>query len=245
MKTLNVAFYRFVDLGEASALAALRAELETEAACLGLRGTVLLAPEGINGFLAGEPSGVRQWLEGLRAREAFRGIEAKESFSQAVPFGYLSVRIKREIIPVRDPSVRPLESTGQRLSPQELKQWLDEGRDFILLDTRNDFEVKEGTFRTARSFGLEKFQEFPEALKKAHDELAERPVVMFCTGGIRCEKATALALRQGLDNVFQLEGGILKYFEDCGDAHFDGRCFVFDDRRAVDASLKPFVDSAS
>jgi len=241
MAVLNVAFYRFVNLIGGDAPAILRPTLLAECAALGLRGTILLAPEGINGFLAGDPERLRAFIEGLRVRAPFAGLETKESFSETQPFGKLRIKLKREIISMRTTGIVPAVKTGPRISAQELKRWLDEGRDFELLDTRNEYEFEQGSFVGARSLGLGKFQDFPDALARDRAERsgASRPVVMFCTGGIRCEKATALALERGEEQVFQLEGGILKYFEEVGDAHYRGGCFVFDDRRCLNPELKP------
>jgi UPF0176 protein len=238
VKILNAAFYRFVAMKGPLEPSLLRPLLKAEAASRGLRGTLLLAPEGLNGSLAGEPTAVRGFLEFLRGLAGFEGLEAKESFSEAQPFGRLLVRLKKEIITMGVPDLDPLGASGKRLAPAELKRWLDEGREFELLDTRNDFEVAAGTFQRAWDLGLQRFGQFPQALEAARERLKGKPVVMFCTGGIRCEKSTALALRMGLDDVYQLEGGILKYFEDCGEAHYRGRCVVFDDRESLGADLR-------
>jgi predicted sulfurtransferase len=147
------------------------------------------------------------------------------------------VKVKKEIIPLGLPSVRPREKTGARLAPRELKRWLDEKRDMVLLDTRNDYEIDHGTFETAMSLRLDHFREFPERLAEVPAELRDKPLVMFCTGGIRCEKASVVAMAQGFREVYQLDGGILKYFEECGGEHYEGRCFVFDRRIAVGSDL--------
>jgi UPF0176 protein len=128
--------------------------------------------------------------------------------------------------------------TSPKLAARELKQWLDEGRPVTLLDTRNDYEVKLGTFKNARAIGIDHFREFPDAVRKLPPELKEQPIVMFCTGGIRCEKAGPFMEREGFKKIFQLDGGILKYFEECGGAHYDGECFVFDQRVGLDPSLQ-------
>jgi UPF0176 protein len=127
----------------------------------------------------------------------------------------------------------PLQRTGARLAPADLKRWLDEKRDFLLLDTRNAFEIESGSFHGAVDLRLGHFHDFPKKLEKVREQAKGRPVVMFCTGGIRCERATALALESGLENVYQLDGGILGYFEACGGAHFQGGCFVFDERETL------------
>lgn len=239
---LNIAFYKFVALpapgaGGEAGLAGLRSELRRFLAGKALRGTILLSAEGINGFLAGPEPEARALLAHLREMPPFSDLEAKESWSSDYPFNRTLVKIKREIIPMGRPDVRPHEETGRRLSPGELRQWLDEGRDLILLDTRNEYEIEHGTFEGARSLGLSKFRQFTEKLRELPPEARKKPVVMFCTGGIRCEKATALALKEGFREIFQLEGGILKYFEEVGGAHYQGKCFVFDNRVAVDAAL--------
>jgi RluA family pseudouridine synthase len=149
------------------------------------------------------------------------------------------VKIKREIIAFGVDGIDPREHTSRRVSPRELKRWLDEGRPVTLLDTRNDFEVEAGTFENARAIGVDDFRNFPAAVRQLPTELKERPIVTFCTGGIRCEKATPFLEREGFRDVYQLDGGILKYLEECGGAHYRGHCFIFDKRVALDANLQP------
>lgn len=238
---LNVSAYRFVALPDAPAL---RERLAARAQALALKGTILLAGEGINLFLAGAPASVREFLDGLRADPRFAGLQAKESWSSEVPFRRLLVKVKREIIRMNQPAVQPAAGRAPALDAATLKQWLDRGHDdagrpVVMLDTRNGFEVDHGTFAGAVDWRLQKFSDFPQALREHGAGLAGKAVVSFCTGGIRCEKA-ALALREaGLDAVWQLEGGILKYFEEAGSAHFVGDCFVFDERQALTAELSP------
>lgn len=232
---LNIAFYRFVDLER---LPELRRELRALGSRLGLKGTIILSPEGINGFLAGPEAPVRELMSTLRSMPPFDGIEFKESRSSRVPFGRFLVKLKKEIIPFGKPEVRPARSTGRRLAARELASWLDSGKEVILLDTRNDYEISKGTFENARDLGLRRFRDFPGRLLEIPAEWREKPVVMFCTGGIRCEKATAYAALEGFRDVYQLEGGILKYFEEVGGRHYRGDCFVFDEREALDPSLK-------
>lgn len=233
---LNLAFYRFTRLsGE---LAELRAELRELAGRLGLKGTIILSPEGLNGSVAGEEPAARALQSHLRETWGLRELEFKESWSAAPPFGNLFVKLKRELVPLGIPEADPVARTGKRLPAPELKRWLDEKREFLLLDTRNDYEVAAGTFRGASTLGLRTFRELGHKIEEIPGDARAKPVVMFCTGGIRCEKATALAMARGFTEVFQLEGGILKYFEQCGDAHFDGECFVFDERRGLDAKLR-------
>jgi UPF0176 protein len=235
-KILNIAAYKFASLDD---LQARRDQLKSRCNELQLKGTILLAPEGINLFLAGTVENIVTLKSELRSDPAFADIQFKDSFSDQQPFGKLLVKIKKEIIPFGMPQVNPAEMPAERLSARTLKAWLDEGRNVVLLDTRNEFEVKRGTFKNAQDFGIHHFREFPAAAALADQSLKEKTIVTFCTGGIRCEKAAPFLSQQGYKNVFQLDGGILKYFEECGTAHFDGDCFVFDERVALDANLKP------
>jgi UPF0176 protein len=241
LSVLNIAGYRFTPL---DALDALREHLRILAMERELRGTILLAPEGINFFIAGAEAQVRDFLRMLRALPPFAGIEIKESHSAEVPFGKLLVKIKREIIRMDHPAIQPAEGRAPALDAATLKRWLDQGHDddgrpVVMLDTRNAFEVEEGTFEGAVDWHLAKFSEFPGALQAHKQELEGKTVVSFCTGGIRCEKAAIYMREAGLGHVWQLEGGILKYFEEAGGAHFRGQCFVFDERVALDPELRP------
>lgn len=235
MKILNIAAYRFVALER---LPQLRGEIEARCKALGLKGTVLVAEEGINLFLAGAAAQVGAFLDTLRADARFAAIEIKRSWSAAQPFRRLRVRIRREIVTMRRPEIHPGRTPAPRLPPPELKRWLDAGRDLVLLDTRNQFEVDMGTFDDALSLGLKSFSDFPRAAPALAAKLRDRTVVTFCTGGIRCEKAAPWLIRQGFREVYQLDGGILNYFECCGGAHFRGQCFVFDERVALDSGLR-------
>lgn len=238
---LNISAYRFVGIADP---AALRDRLAQRAAALGLLGTILIAGEGINLFLAGASGAVAAFLEDLRADARFAGLEAKESWSRRQPFRKLLVKVKREIIRMNHPAIQPAAGRAPALDAATLKRWLDqghddEGRPVVTLDTRNAFEVDQGTFEGALDWRLRKFSEFPAALQDHAGELAGKTVVSFCTGGIRCEKAAILMREAGLDHVWQLDGGILKYFETAGAAHFRGHCFVFDERERLDARLAP------
>jgi predicted sulfurtransferase len=233
-----LAFYRFVRLEDPFEYRRLLREY-----CAGkpFRGTLLLSPEGLNGMLSGEEPTLRAFQAHLASFEPFAGLEYKESRSSAIAFPRMLVKVKKEIIPLGLPHLDPARRTGARLKPLELKTWLDEGRDFVLLDTRNDYEVDYGTFENAVSLRLENFRDFPKHLQQVPAEARDKPVVMFCTGGIRCEKATAVAMEMGFREVYQLDGGILKYFEECGGAHYQGQCFVFDRRIAVDTDLSEIL----
>ena len=231
---VNIAAYRFAPLQD---MQALRAELLAFCNSQHLRGTILLSTEGINLFVAGEGAAVDSLLTRLRAIPGLEPLTAKYSYTATQPFRRMLVRIKREIIAFGVPGIDPSQRTSPKISPLQLKQWLDEGRKLTLLDTRNDYEVKLGTFENALPAGVGHFRDFPAAVAKLPEELKDETIVMFCTGGIRCEKAGPYMESQGFRNVLQLDGGILKYFEECGGAHYKGDCFVFDQRVGVDPSL--------
>jgi len=234
-RIVNIAGYRFVALSE---LRSLRVRLLTLCRGWGLKGTILLSVEGINLFIAGEQENVDQLIVELRSHAGLADLQFKFSRTEHQPFRRMLVRIKKEIIAFGVPGIDPAQRPAPKLSAKELKQWLDEGRPVTLLDTRNDYEVKLGTFKQARPIGVDHFRDFPDAVPRLPPELKAQPIVMFCTGGIRCEKAGPFMEREGFKSIFQLEGGILKYFEECGGDHFDGECFVFDQRVGLDPSLQ-------
>lgn len=236
---LNISAYKFVPLADT---AALREILLARAMDLQLKGTILLAEEGINLFLAGSSDAVRGFVSQLHADPRFADIAPKESWSDDTPFKKMLVKVKREIIRMDYPTIRPADGRAPAVNAATVRRWLeagvdDEGRPVVTLDTRNDFEVDAGTFDGAIDWRITKFTEFPQALLDHKDDLHGKTVVSFCTGGIRCEKAAILMREVGLEHVYQLEGGILKYFEETDGAHYTGGCFVFDERRAVDAAL--------
>jgi len=239
---LNVSAYRFVPL---DALEARRQRLYDDALAAELKGTVLLAEEGINLFLAGPEPALRGWLDRLRADPPFAGLDAKESWSAEVPFQRLKVKVKREIIRMNMPAVQPSAGRAPAVAPATLARWLDaghddEGRPVVLLDTRNGFEVDAGAFDGAIDWRLQRFSDFPAALAAHRDELAGKTIVSYCTGGIRCEKAALVMQAMGLDHSYQLEGGILRYFEQTeGAPHWHGHCFVFDERAELATDLHP------
>lgn len=231
----NIAAYKFAVLGE---LKPLREELTAFCRRRVLKGTILLSTEGINLFVAGSAESVDALLARLRDVPGLEDLTPKFSESTHQPFTRMLVRIKKEIIAFGVEGIEPARRTSPKLAPTELKRWLDEGRPVTLLDTRNDYEVKLGTFRGAHVLDIDHFREFPKAVAELSEAMKREPIVMFCTGGIRCEKAGPFMEREGFENVFQLDGGILKYFEDCGGAHYDGECFVFDQRVGVDPALR-------
>jgi UPF0176 protein len=241
-RILNVSSYRFTPLSD---LPTLRDRLHASAQALQLKGTVLLADEGINLFMAGPPAALRTWLDELRRLPGLQGLAVKESWSAGQAFGRLKVKIKREIIRMNMPVIRPAEGRAPAVSPATLVRWLergsdDHGRPVLMLDTRNAFEVDEGAFEGALDWRLSRFSEFPQALARHRDELAGHTVVSYCTGGIRCEKAALVMQQLGLAHSYQLEGGILDYFEKTGGRApgWRGRCFVFDQRHALDTALQ-------
>jgi UPF0176 protein len=207
-----------------------------------LKGTILIAEEGINFFLAGNADDVHSFVDWLRTDTRFADLTPKESWSETQPFRKMLVKVKNEIIRMNHPSIRPAEGRAPAVTPETAKRWLDqghddEGRPVVTLDTRNQFEVDAGTFKHTLNWGITKFTEFPSALQTHMAELQDKTVISFCTGGIRCEKAAIYMRNAGLPHVYQLEGGILKYFEEVGNDHYEGGCFVFDERRAVGADL--------
>jgi RluA family pseudouridine synthase len=233
-RIVNLAAYKFAPLGELRPLRARLLEL-----CRGwdLRGTILLSPEGINLFVAGAADRIELLVAELRSLPGLADLTPKYSETDHQPFARMLVRLKKEIIAFGVEGIDPARRTSPKLSARELKQWLDEGRPVTLLDTRNDYEVRLGTFRHALPIGVDHFRDFPAAVRRLPDSLKEQPIVMFCTGGIRCEKAGPFMEREGFRQIYQLDGGILKYFEECGGAHYDGECFVFDQRVGVDPAL--------
>ena len=244
---LNISAYKFVPLPDT---AALRETLLARAQALQLKGTILLAEEGINLFLAGPPDAVRGFVAQLQGDPRFADVAPKESWSETQPFRKMLVKVKGEIIRMNHPTIRPAEGRAPAVAPATVKRWLDQGHDdagrpVVTLDTRNDFEVDAGTFEGAIDWRITKFTEFPQALRTHKADLQGKTVVSFCTGGIRCEKAAILMREEGLEHVYQLEGGILKYFEETDAAHYQGGCFVFDERRAVDVALKATPELAS
>jgi UPF0176 protein len=243
---LNIAAYRFVHVEDPQALAA---TLDAVAQARGLRGTVLVAGEGINLFLAGREADVRHFIQELRTDRRFARIPIKESESQSQPFARLKVKVKPEIISFRREDASPLDGRAPFVDPRTLARWIDQGQDdagrrLVLLDTRNREEVGYGTFVGALTLPIDNFTDLPEAISSHREALRDATVVSFCTGGIRCEKAARWLRGNGMDNVLQLDGGILGYFEQVGGTGYEGHCFVFDERVALDPQLKPIVDTA-
>lgn len=234
-RIVNVASYKFTALTE---LPERRARIRDCACDLGLKGTVLLSPEGINLFVAGPADCLYEFLGELQSDPEIGALECKESFSDYRPFSRMLVKVKKEIIAFGVPGIDPAHVPAAKITPTELKAWLDAGKPCLLLDVRNDYEVDLGTFENAQAIGISHFRDFPAAVERLPEQAKDQPVVMFCTGGIRCEKAGPFMQQAGFREVYQLDGGILKYFELCGQAHYRGDCFVFDKRVALDANLE-------
>ncbi len=255
--TLNIAAYHFVALPDADALCQ---NLKATAEGLELKGTILVATEGINLFLAGKEARIDQFVRQLLEDSRLANLEIKRSWSDRQPFRKLIVKVKDEIIRMNHPTIKPsfdpsAEIRAPAVDAKTLKRWLDKGCDdtgkpVVTLDTRNAFEVDYGTFEGAIDWRIDKFTEFPAAFLAHKAELEGKTIVSFCTGGIRCEKAAIYMREAGLEDVYQLDGGILKYFEETqvqsadGDVtnegnHYNGTCFVFDEREALGGDLKP------
>jgi UPF0176 protein len=242
---LNIAAYHFADVAEP---AVLRAQLRSRCEAAGLRGSVLVASEGLNLFLAGDEAGVESVLDFVRALPGFEGLEVKRSWSRHLPFARLKVKLKREIIAFGLEACVPRDRRAPAVEPQTLQRWIaqgadDAGRRLVLLDTRNREEIAYGSFAGALTLPIDNFTDLTAALSPLRQELADAALVSFCTGGIRCEKAALWMQDAGFENVLQLEGGILGYFEQVGGAGYEGACFVFDERRALRPDLSPLQDA--
>jgi len=245
---VNTAAYHFIAIAEPQALAD---AVHEQAQARDLKGSVLVAGEGINLFLAGEADAIEAFYVWLRGDARLAPIQIKYSYSETMPFARLKVKLKQEIISFRREQASPLDAArAPAVAPAELARWLrqghdDQGRRVVMLDTRNQQEIEHGTFAGALTLPITRFTELPEALAVHRDALADATVVSFCTGGIRCEKAALWMRADGMDNVLQLDGGILGYFEAVGGEGYDGGCFVFDERVALDPQLRPLYDAAA
>lgn len=237
MNIINLSAYKFIRLSEEQ-IRAWRPIFKEKALACELKGTILLSREGINLFIAGERKQLNSFTAFLTSYPELSDLWFKESVSAYKPFTRMLVRIKNEIIPMGKTDIQPDQQTAPHLAPEIFKQWYDEGKDMIVLDTRNDYEIELGTFEDAMDLNIEHFRDFDNALSLMPEDAKGKPVVTFCTGGIRCEKAAELMKRKGFKEVYQLEGGIINYFEKCGGAHYEGECFVFDKRVALDPNLQ-------
>ena len=238
MKTLNISNitgYKFTPITNTKSL---QEEILKHSKRLGLKGTVLISKKGLNFSIAGEIESSKDFITFLRSDKRFNDIDIKTTYNEYQPFRKMLVRIKKEIISMGVDQIDPFTFTGEKISPKELHKKLNNKEDIILLDTRNEYEVRLGTFENAVDLNLDSFRDFPKEIKNLKQEMKDKEIVMFCTGGVRCEKASALMLKNGFKDVKQIEGGVINYFKETGGAFWKGDCFVFDDRVALDKELK-------
>ncbi|MBS1718451.1 MAG: rhodanese-related sulfurtransferase [Armatimonadetes bacterium] len=236
-----VTFYRFVDLPD---YADWRPRLAELAARHGLCGTILLASEGINATVSAQGEALNQFLEELESHAPFAQLEKKFSQCEEKPFQRMKVRLKKEIVRMKAPEARPNEGVGKYIEPKDWNAVISDPNTLVI-DVRNDYEIEMGTFCGAVDPKTKEFWQFPAFAEQIKEK--NRPIAMFCTGGIRCEKATAYMLKHGFTNVMHLHGGILKYLEevDEGESMWEGSCFVFDEREALEHQVRPIKKSKS
>ena len=231
---VNIAGYKFEPLVDPIDLVSLYQKKCDE---LELKGTMLISKNGINFSLAGTQQATDTIIAFLEEDNRFLNIPLKVTYSETQPFRRMKVRLKKEIISLGRKDINPRELTGERISPQDLKNLLDNKEDVLVLDTRNEYETRVGKFENAIDLNLDTFRDFPKAIESLPKEYKDKQIVMYCTGGIRCEKASAVMMKAGFADVKQLEGGVLDYFKETGGAYWEGDCFVFDERVALDTKL--------
>ena len=231
---LNIAGYKFEPLDN---IGYLQQNFQKECETLDIKGTILLSKHGINFTIAGTEENIEQYIQFMETDERFLNIPIKKSYSEKQPFRRMKVKLKKEIISLGREDINPRELTGARIAPKDFQSMLDNGEDVIVLDTRNEYETRVGLFENAIDLKLDTFRDFPKAIESLPEEYKNKQIVMYCTGGIRCEKASAVMLKAGFADVKQLEGGVLDYFKETGGKYWKGDCFVFDERVAVDTNL--------
>ena len=231
---VNIAGYKFEPLENPVDLVRVYQQKCDE---LKLKGTMLISKNGINFSLAGTQQATDTIIAFLEEDNRFLNIPLKVTYSETQPFRRMKVRLKKEIISLGRKDINPRELTGERISPQDLKNLLDNKEDVLVLDTRNEYETRVGKFENAIDLNLDTFRDFPKAIESLPEEYKDKQIVMYCTGGIRCEKASAVMMKAGFADVKQLEGGVLDYFKETGGAYWEGDCFVFDERLALDTEL--------
>ena len=234
MNIANITGYKFTPIDDELLLRETILKISTD---LNLKGTVLISSKGLNFSVSGNKKNIDNFIIFIHSDKRFSDIDIKVTYNQYQPFRKMLVRIKKEIISMGVEEINPFQFTGQKISPKELNNKLDNNEEIVLLDTRNEYEVRLGTFKNAIDLDLDSFRDFPEEIEKLREELNGKEVVMFCTGGIRCEKASALMLENGFENIKQIEGGVINYFKETGGKHWNGDCFVFDDRVALNKDL--------
>ena len=235
MSQVVATFYKFVRLPD---FAEKRDSLLSYCEAQGIKGTILLAAEGINGTIAGSRQAIDSVLCFLRSDPRLVDLEHKESYADSGPFDRMKVRLKKEIVTLGLPEINPSDRVGTYVSPKEWNELISDP-EVTVIDTRNDYEVSIGTFKGAQNPKTPSFRQFPDYVRKHLDPTKHKKVAMFCTGGIRCEKATSFMMAQGFQEVYHLNGGILKYLEEVpeDESLWQGECFVFDQRVAVDQEL--------
>ena len=231
---LNIAGYKFEQLDN---LDTLIPEFQDKCDELELKGSVYLSPRGINFSISGTEANIENYIEFMENDSRFLYIPLKRTYSETQPFRRMKVRLKKEIISLGRDDIDPRELTGEYVSPQELLSMYENNEDVVVLDTRNEYETRVGLFENAVDLQLDTFRDFPKAIEQLPEEYKEKQIVMYCTGGIRCEKASAVMLKAGFTDVKQLEGGVLDYFKETGGKYWNGDCFVFDERVALDTDL--------
>ena len=234
LDVLNIAGYKFEPLDNVEVLVP---EFQSVCNDLGLKGSVYLSPNGINFSLAGSEEAVEQYLHFMVQDKRFLDVPLKKTYSETQPFRRMKVRPKKEIISLGRDDINPRELTGSYVTPKELYAMYENNEDVIVLDTRNEYETRVGLFENAVDLQLDTFRDFPNAIEQLPEEYKDKQIVMYCTGGIRCEKASAVMLKAGFSDVKQLEGGVLDYFKETGGKYWNGDCFVFDERVALDTDL--------
>jgi UPF0176 protein len=230
----NIAGYKFEPIKNAVDLISVYQEKCKE---LGLKGTMLISKNGINFSLAGTQQATDSIINFLEEDNRFLNIPLKVTYSETQPFRRMKVRLKKEIISLGRDDINPRELTGKYVTPQELLSIYENNEDVVVLDTRNEYETRVGLFENAIDLQLDTFRDFPKAIEQLPEEYKDKQIVMYCTGGIRCEKASAVMLKAGYKDVKQLEGGVLDYFKETGGKYWNGDCFVFDERVALDTEL--------
>ena len=231
---LNIAGYKFERL---DSLDTLISEFQDKCDELELKGSVYLSPRGINFSISGTEANIEKYIDFMESDSQFLNIPLKKTYSETQPFRRMKVRLKKEIISLGRDDIDPRELTGEYVSPQELLSMYENNEDVIVLDTRNEYETRVGLFENAVDLQLDTFRDFPKAIEQLPEEYKDKQIVMYCTGGIRCEKASAVMLKAGFTDVKQLEGGVLDYFKETGGKYWNGDCFVFDERVALDTDL--------
>ena len=231
---LNIAGYKFEQI---DSLDTLIPEFQKKCDELELKGSVYLSPRGINFSISGTEENIEKYINFMESDSRFLNIPLKRTYSETQPFRRMKVRLKKEIISLGRDDINPRELTGEYVTPQELLNMYENSDDVVILDTRNEYETRVGLFENAVDLQLDTFRDFPKAIEQLPEEYKDKQIVMYCTGGIRCEKASAVMLKAGFTDVKQLKGGVLDYFKETGGKYWNGDCFVFDERVALDKDL--------